>query len=134
MVALVAFVFPYAYFVLSRWAQARFSEEDGAITLLRAVWQYVWTGGSDWQTGQAFAPASFMVFVLSFVYNIVRFVMLWKTKTLELRQTAGGVPVKFSLTGFWSRLYQVARWGLWGNLVLVGYHTYHFLGQRIPVE
>lgn len=132
--ALTAFVFPYAYFVLSRWTLARFSNEDGDITLLRALARYVWTGGSDWQTGQAFAPAAFTVFVLSLIYNLLRFVMLWKTKTLELRQTASGLPVRFRLAGAWNVFYQAAKWGLWGNLLLVGYHTYYFLGQRIPVD
>ena len=52
------------------------------------------------------------VFVLSCVYNVLQFAMLWKTKTLELCQTASGPPVKFRMSGDWNVLYQAARWGL----------------------
>lgn len=132
--ALIIFAFPYAYFVFSRWALARFASDGdgGSIALYEAFARYIWNGGANWESGFEF-NFSFIAFVYSCSYNVLRLVLLWKTKALELEQAAKGVPVKFTLAGIWGRAFDIARIGFWLNLLIVAYHTLHFMGQQIPI-
>lgn len=114
--ALVAFVFPYAWFLGLRWVEARFKpNEAGDLTILEAFARFIATGGEGWRGDDwKWNLQSFVPFVVASVYNLGRGVLLWKTKQLEFRQEASGVPVAFSLSGGgWGRLYQATRWGFY---------------------
>ena len=133
--ALVLFLFPYATFVVRQWLHARFSRPEDATTL--ALWQalvrFIWNGGENWQIGWQLALLPFLMFVYSLLYNMLRGLLLWKTKKLELKQEASGLPVIFSLTGFWGWVYWLAELGFYANLIAVLVHTWHFMCQRVPV-
>ena len=91
-------------------------------------------GGTGWREGwdPAVWPISLFVFLLG--YNAVRFLLLWKTKTLELEQETSGLPADFSLDdGRWRLVYRLAYWGMLVNILAVLWHTFHFLTQRIPL-
>lgn len=133
--ALVVFVFPYVSFVLRHWTAAKFGlgDDEKTISLAEALLRYIVGGGAGWREGWSLSWA-FGLFLLLLVYNFARAGLLWKTKKLELEQEARGLPVEFSLTGFWYGLYQVASIGFWVNVFVVFLHTAHFLWQRIPVN
>ncbi|MBN2563568.1 MAG: pentapeptide repeat-containing protein [Phycisphaerae bacterium] len=136
VIALLVFLYPYLWFVLSHWAGARFNLPEGAhsITLLEALGRFVWNGGENWEAGWDFNVVPFSLFVFALLYNVLRGVLLWKTKTLELAQEASGLPALFSLTGGWGRAFLAAKWGLYVNLIIVAIHTMHFLMQEIPLS
>lgn len=134
--ALAAFAFPYAWFLVKQWMVARFSEADETITLFRVSCEYIWTGG-DWTGGDftyetlAFLPVAYFGWAL--FYNVIRFGMLVKTNNLESKERTTGLPERFHLAGWWKYPYWVVKWGFWVNLLIVAAHTWHFLGQRIPI-
>lgn len=133
LAALAVFIAPYLAFVSRLWLSARFmrSTQNG-IPLWLALARYVFNGGVNWQTG--FFPSwSFAFFLFTFVYNIVRGVLLWKTKALEIQESANGLPVNFSLTGRWGIVYRIAWWGFWIQIVVVVLNTLHFFQQIVPV-
>lgn len=96
-----------------------------------AVGRFVWNGGKDWERGWDIDPLSFGIFVFSLLYNLLRFVMVFKTLELELHQEASGLPVPVSELGLWGRLVHVMEIGFCINVVLVLIHTFHFLQQPI---
>jgi uncharacterized protein YjbI with pentapeptide repeats len=87
-----------------------------------------------WRTGWCIAPLAFSLFCFSFIYNLMRLVMLWKTKNLELRQEATGLPVPFSTLGVWGALLKSMTIGFIINVVVVLMHSYHFLQEPIPLR
>lgn len=137
LLALLIFAFPYAWFVVKAWGTAKFlADGKQTISLLEAIGRFILTGGDGWREGWN-VKWPFAVFLFALFYNILRAVLLMKTKQLELQQTASGVPALFSVRGkknLWAWLYQGARWGFWINLVVVGLNTLHFLTMRIPIE
>lgn len=134
--ALVLFLLPYAWFIGEQWTRAKFlpSSSQGTVTLLEAVARFVVNGGRDWQEG--FFPNYFAIFLFTFalIYNVIRAVLLGKTKQLELKQEAIGLPVRFSLIGGWGRVYSTGRILFWCNLAVVLAHTVRFLMQRVPAS
>lgn len=133
--ALVVFLFPYGSFVLKHWSVARFGlgASDSTIPLWMALLRYIYNGGENWQSGWHLSLLPFTAFIFSLIYNMVRGVLLWKTKTLEIQQEASGLPAVFSLTGGWGFWYRAAKFGFYMNLGVVALHTVHFLRQRIPI-
>ena len=130
---MAAFLFPYAWFVAVHWSKARFVPADDTIPLLKALSVFIFNGGVDWHLGWS-VHWSFAAFLFLLAYNFLRAALLWKTKTLELQQDASGLPAQFSLSMKpWGTLFQLARWGLWLNLVIVALNTVHFFTQRIPL-
>ena len=139
MFALVAFLFPYAWFVTSQWSKARFLAvpDDTWLPLWKALGLFIFNGGVDWHLGPNM-HWSFVAFLFLLAYNILRGVLLWKTKSLELRQDSSGLPVRFSLpknswSWPWGTLFQLARWGFYFNLAVVLLNTGHFFTQKIPI-
>ena len=130
-ISMAAFVFPYAWFLAQHWMIARFGDEPGTVFLGVALLEFIWTGG-DWPYG-GFAPFPVALFCYALMYNVIRGVLLWKTKTLEIQQEVTGLPPVFSLTGWWWRLHLAVKFGLYGNLAIVALHTMHFLSRRIPI-
>lgn len=132
--ALLAFVFPYLWFTGKQYAIARFAgtEIDSGVPLWKAISLYIWTGGVEWHEGR-FNPLPFSLAVLSLLYNALRGLLLWKTKSLELQEAATALPAKFSLVGRWGVFYRMAWIWFWINLLLILLHSGHFLGQVVPV-
>lgn len=137
--ALATFLFPYAWFVTVQWSKARFlaTPDDTWIPLWRALGLFIFNGGVDWQSGPNM-HWSFVAFLFLLTYNILRGVLLWKTKSLELQQVSTGQPARFSLSKNswswpWGTLFQFARWGFYINLTVVILNTGHFLTQKVPI-
>ncbi len=137
--ALVTFLFPYAWFVTVQWSKAQFlaAPNDTWLPLWKALSLFIFNGGVDWHLGPNM-HWSFVAFVFLLAYNILRGVLLWKTKSLELQQDSSGLPVRFSLpknswSWPWGALFQSARWGVYFNLALVLLNTGHFFTQKIPI-
>lgn len=128
-------MWPYFPEPARNWTIARFKSVEGkpTITLFEAIARYIWNGGIDWRSGWKLNVVGFGTFMLALSYNVLRGVLLWKTKKLELAQEASGLPVRFSLAGGWRNAFLVAKWGLYANLGVVAVHSWHFLMQRIPL-
>ena len=86
-----------------------------------------------WEGGYNLNLLPFSAFTFALLYNILRLVLLWKTKSLELKEQASGLPVVFSLSGWWGRLYWLSYVGFYLNLVFIALHTWHFLTQQVPI-
>ena len=136
LIALTLFVFPYAWFLIKSWTHAKFSSADGesTITLFFALIRFIWNGGQNLRDGPSFDLYAVSLFGIALTYNGVRALLLWKTKSLELKQEASGLPAIFSLRGFWGVFFQIARWLFYINLFVVFLHSMYFLGQRIPTS
>jgi hypothetical protein len=106
-------------------------KERREIPIWKAFARFIWNGGRDWEKGFHLDPVYFGIFVFSFLYNALRFVMLFKTLELELYQEASGLPVPVSALGVWGRLVHIMEIGFCINVVLVLIHTFHFLQQPI---
>lgn len=94
--ALVVFLWPYLWFIVTQWSRAGFDHEGDANTLMlgAAIARFIFNGGENWQIGFNFHP-SFILFIFLMVYNGLRLIFLWKTKQLELDEQASGVPAQF---------------------------------------
>lgn len=101
------------------------------IPIWEGLFRFIWNGGRDWQGGFSLNPLSFGLFCFSFLYNLMRFVMVFKTMELELRQEASGLPVPVSALGFWGRMVKVMQAGFAINVVVVLVHTFHFMNEPI---
>lgn len=127
-VALTLFVFPYATFMLRKYLVAGFDDAgSNTVTLWEALKWYVWTGG-----GAQGPSVSFWLFAFGLVYNVLRAILLFKTKSLELQELSSGLPARFSLAGWWGKALAAANTLFFVNLCIVGFHTWHFLQMRVP--
>jgi uncharacterized protein YjbI with pentapeptide repeats len=106
-------------------------KERVEVPIWTAILRFIWNGGRDWETGYHLDPVSFGIFVFSFLYNLTRFIMVFKTAELELHQEASGLPVPVSALGVWGRLVHIMEVGFCINVVLVLIHTFHFLQKPI---
>lgn len=130
LLALLAFLAPYLVFLGKSYLKARFlPHSEESVTILSALCEYMYTGG----TGQG-PTWSFVAALFSIGYNVLRAVMLLKTKTLEHQQICTGLPAKFSLTGRWGTAFKVGKVLFWVNVAVVAMHGLHFLMQRIPAK
>lgn len=138
--ALLIFIFPYAVEAARAYIASRVGCPVGPCeTILSHMATFIYTGG---RPGHGLAIASFGPFVYGFFYNLLRGVLLGKTKSLELRQEASGLPVSFGLGRkvfprlklTWGMLLRAASIGFWINVALVLLHTYHFLSRMVPAH
>ena len=106
-------------------------KERVEIPIWKAFARFIWNGGEDWETGFHLDPVSFGIFLFSLFYNLLRFVMVFKTAELVLTQEASGLPVPVSALGVWGRLVHIMEIGFCINVVLVLFHTFHFLQKPI---
>ena len=97
LLALVGFVFPYAWFVFVQWGRAEFISTDTSIAMWEALARFIYNGGQNWQSGWSYHP-SFLLFCAALAYNLLRAILLKKTKDLEMQQVTSGLPARFSLT------------------------------------
>lgn len=107
--------------------------EPTRIPLWKAICWFIWNGGKDWEKGPHLAPMTFALFCFSLLYNSLRFVMVFKTKELELHQMATGLPVPVSALGIWGRLVKIMEIGFCINVVVVLVHSAHFLQQDVVI-
>jgi uncharacterized protein YjbI with pentapeptide repeats len=108
-----------------------FPRERLEVPVWTAIGRFIWNGGKGWERGWSLDAVSFGIFVFSFLYNLLRFVMVFKTAELQLHQEATGLPVPVSALGIWGRLVHIMEVGFCINVVLVLVHTYHFL--QLPI-
>ena len=136
LLALLAFVLPYAWFLAVQYGKAQFVELEGSetIALWEALLRFIWNGGKNWQAGWAFSW-SFLAFIYLAIYNVGRGVLLWQTNRLEHQEHVTGVPVRFSLAiePFWRRLVKTMNVLFWIGLGILLLNSYHFLTQQIPI-
>lgn len=141
LAALLTFLLPYAWFLLTIWPDSKPSTPEGAptATILEALIRYVATGGSDLTASWTIRWVPFSLFTFSIGYNALRFILLAKTKRLELEEEVRGHRVPFSLDEAavpliftWGTLKKMADWGFRTNLAVVSLHTLYFLLRRIP--
>lgn len=133
--ALAVFLFPYVWFLFEHWSIAAFGPTTAAVTipLWKALLQFIFNGGENWQTGFRF-HFSFVAFIFIALYNVMRGVLLWKTKQLELQQESTGLPAMFSLEGSrWGLFVRAANWTFVLYLAVALFNTVHFLTMEIPV-
>jgi hypothetical protein len=130
ILAVVAFLAPYVVFLMSRWLES-LTLSCSSVTcepLATALFRYIYTGGMG--SGVAWLP--FTTFCYSLGYNVLRSVLWFKTKHLELHEQASGLPAVFSLKGNWGTALKLATWGFYVNVGLVLLHSLHFLGRPVP--
>jgi uncharacterized protein YjbI with pentapeptide repeats len=138
LAAILIFVFPYVWFLLSRWAEASFRppiEGQPTMALWEALLRFIVTGGHDWR--HSWTPrCSLIVFLLFLFYNAARAALLWKTTKLKMQQDITGLPVEFSLqsNSRWQDVYKFTVQGFWWAVVLAIVNTILFLTMRIPIN
>ena len=140
--ALVGFLFPYLWFVVIQWGKAQFLSKtsENFIPLWQALLQFIYGGGENWEQGFSF-HWSFTAFGIALFYNILRAILFWKTKQLELTQESSGLPVMFSMDEQisgdfeinWRQLYVVSQYGIYLYLAAVILNLGHFFTREIPV-
>lgn len=129
LIALIVFVSPYAWFLPTHYAIAKWNwaGNDKTITIVGAFARFIFSGGKNW--------LSFGAFILYFIYNAARLLLVWKTKTLETKQNVTGYPVRFKLHGtWWGTLCNFLFWAVIGAVIIVTFNTYNFLMVELPVE
>ena len=135
LVGMAAFLFPYVWFTVKQWMIAKFTiGDDSNITLLEALCRYIVSGGQGWREGWNINYWLVTVFIIALFYNVLRGLLFYKTKTLELQETISGLPCIFSLQqGFWKWIYMMRKYFLVAFMIAVAWNTIHFLMMRIPV-
>lgn len=154
--SIVAFVFPYVWFLVRQRTIARFysdQDRETSVSLLEAITRYVLRGGQEWNTGDWWIPSwPFCWFLIILLHNVLRAALLFKTKHLETQQEVSGLPAKFALDDafqgfavwpgkrlgkglrFWRWVFRCSRWGFWISLVFIAINSIHFLMMRVPLN
>jgi uncharacterized protein YjbI with pentapeptide repeats len=137
LIALTVFLFPYVLYAFKLSLEAEpVCVAPGCSTIASQLWLFVKTGG---KMDNAIAWMPFLIFWFSLMYNALRFVLLAKTKALELSATTAGFAPKFSLDDLavpglsWRRLLKAAKVGFFVNVVLVLLHLWHFMQMYVVV-
>jgi uncharacterized protein YjbI with pentapeptide repeats len=134
LIALSLFVSPYMAFIAEQWIKSRFTQGllyRESISLGEAVLRFALTGVSPQAGPWNVNWSQVFMFAYLFVYNVLRVVVLWKTKKLELNEHVMGFPQAFHLRGGWALAYVVLKWGMIGNIGIVLVHSLHFLRQEV---
>jgi len=143
LLAFSGFIFPYLWFILKQWGRASFMiETDGDyIPLWRALGQFIYSGGNGWEQGWVFS-VSFLFFIFALAYNLLKAILLAKTKRLELSQKASGLPAAFSLSDQvfgglknlrWKHVFGTTKFGFYVYLIVVISNLWHFFSMVIPI-
>jgi hypothetical protein len=135
--ALILFLWPYIWFIAQQWAFSHWANKlpGRSIPLWEAFLKFIASGGRSWNHNWQFAFIPLSLFFITFAYNLLRAILLWKTKSLEFDQDIRGLPSRFSFQSEkgWHRAYKASKWLFIGNLVALVGHTLWFLQLRIPV-
>ncbi len=135
-VAMSIFLAPYIWFLAKQWVLAdvgtRVPIKATDSPILVNLFRFIVSGGDTWREWQLeLIPIT--LFILAFLYNLFRGVLVVKTLILEHRQAIQGYYPEFTLTGGWKAVYQGYKWlGIIALFVLV-VHTLHFLFKRVPI-
>ncbi|TWT37650.1 Pentapeptide repeats (8 copies) [Posidoniimonas corsicana] len=141
LLSVAVFLWPYIWFVGSKWAGAKFKDQPGddSMTLLEALLRFIVTGGKNWQASWQPNYLSLGCFAVVLLFNLIRVVLLRKTLELEEREKITGIPPRFSLS---SKFFRNITWEnllllmhiLWfAMMASVVINTSHFMMQRISV-
>lgn len=137
LLLLLLFFAPYLYFLGKLWVVAKFNIEGNyeTISMIGALGRYIVSGGTYWQTEWDFRLFPIFIFLLAFIYNISRLILLAKTVSLEHKEKIHSLPVKFSLSEQpWSFLYKANKLFFYINFVVVFMHTVRFMTQQVPTS
>lgn len=139
LTAILVFIFPYAWFLVSQWALASFrppTNAENSMSLGQALLGFIITGGGDWKHDWSPAVFSIIFFVVFLLYNVGRMALLWKTKKLETQQIVTRLPVEFSLqtNRWWRMVYNVTKWGFAVAIGAALFNTAYFLSMRVPLD
>jgi len=102
LIALTVFVLPYVFFLLRYWPFARAARPPGAregdwVRVGVALCHYIRTGGEAVRAAAPTDRVALTLFVVLLAYNLARFVLLLKTKSVELYEITSSLPARFSL-------------------------------------
>src|SRR5262249_14430486 len=118
------FLLPYVLFVSSNYFRSMLVVPDAehATTLGRKFIDYLLSAGTF--DGKIHA-IHLVITGFLVVYNILRFILLFKTKSLEAEERITKQPVNFRLIGGWFWMYEIVHYGMFINLGLVAWHTWN---------
>jgi len=136
LIGMLLFLFPYTWFAFKMWIVAKFNySKENSITIAEAFGRYIVSGGDKWHEGWNYKWFAITVFGIAIAYNVLRGMLLYKTKSLELKETISGLPQRFSLKDSkWGKIYTASRIVLFIFVLVVIWHTIHFLTIRVPVS
>lgn len=135
IVLILVFLTPYLNFLIRQSLRSSFDlPAHDSISVFQSIGYFIWSGGTTWTAPRLnFWPfASFVVFIF---YNALRASLLWKTKELELEEEATGLPSKFVFATHprWHRAFLATRLFAYVAILVVIYHSWHFLSARVPI-
>jgi hypothetical protein len=137
-VAIAFFFTPYIWFLIQHRIEASFTKIDHAssMTLMTALGRYIYNGGVDWRTKWDLNFYSLIPFIVFLIYNIIRILLLYKTKTLETKQEVSNLPAMFSFEEEprWANMLKAAKIGVFIYLICAVINVIYFMQMRIPIE
>ncbi len=126
--ALLIFLGPYLWFLVVNGLLNRPPPVDAPqMTLLEKFWLYLITAG-DYDELDAI---HLLLVAFLLLYNVNRFILLWKTKRLEMEKKSKLRLAPFAFRGKWKLSYQFSNYGFWFNLVCALIHTVHFFLVKV---
>lgn len=122
-ILIILFLVPYAKFTFFCWLKANYiPKSKDTIPFFEAIFRYVISGGKTWKEMQPEA-IPIIIFLITFLYNIIRVLILKKTIDLEHEREIRGLPVKFSLK---NTLIENAWSRKWAGFIYTGRFNYIF--------
>ena len=118
------------------WREQLKLEQPQEMSILAALFRYIWNGGNRWREGYYFNGSSFVPFVCVALYNALRLTLMIKTIKLETLESVRKLPVVFSMgTGWksWRAVYKLNQIGYWVALGLILKSTVYFLSTSIQL-
>jgi len=136
LVALMVFLAPYVWFVVFHHVRAHFAEAGGpSMPLASALWRYILTGGRSWAAPAPIAWGPVLLFAAALIYNLIRFLMLWKTASLEHKEQVTTLPQRWSLRDHpvWNVLFAISKWGVAVFVIIAVVNLAYYLWNPIPL-
>lgn len=132
---LLLFAAPYCLFIgkLCLVARFHFTGDIETISMIGALGRYIVSGGMYWESEWIVNWFPLTLFLVAFVYNVCRLVLLMKTVSLEHQEKVKGLPIQFDITlQPWWFFYRANINLFVVNSLVVVFHTYHFFLQNVP--
>lgn len=141
LIFLAIFIAPYAFFALSKIVptllpfQAKGEKEAMGLQIVR----FIWNAGEHLEVWRL-NIFMFCIFIFGLAYNALRLLFLRKSMELRLEEDIKGTPPNFSLDDVavrhtrltWRRLSFFSQIGFYIGILLVVFHTCHFLSMAVP--
>lgn len=136
LIALIIFLTPYLWFVGENYAEASFTQPQNGVKLWRALLTYIWNGGENLTEGYKLNLWPFTAFIVAAIYNLLRFFLLWKAKSLELEEQVRGLPANFSFEHhmIWKRFYISMNVLFWFSILSILISIGHFMNQYVQLQ